>query len=272
MAIPTSKDTFKEYCLRALGKPVIDINVDPDQCDDRVDEALQYFAEYHMDGVERMYLKYKMTSAQKARGITNTTTNVTDTVDNSGGAYSWEEQKVWIPVPSAVISILRVLSITESTTVPMFDLKYQMRLNDLWDFTSTSMIDYQMLQEHLDFIDHLLTGEIPIRFNQHQNRIYLDMDYPNEIADDQYLVIECYRKVDPSTYTDVYNDWFLKKYATALIKKQWGANLIKFNGVSMLGGVQLNGEVIYQQADEEIRTLEESMLNGYGLPADMMVG
>ena len=272
MAIPTSKDTFKEYCLRALGKPVIDINVDPDQCDDRVDEALQYFAEYHMDGVERMYLKYKMTSAQKARGITNTTTNVTDTVDNSGGAYSWEEQKVWIPVPSAVISILRVLSITESTTVPMFDLKYQMRLNDLWDFTSTSMIDYQMLQEHLDFIDHLLTGEIPIRFNQHQNRIYLDMDYPNEIADDQYLIIECYRKIDPTTYTDVYNDWFLKKYATALIKKQWGANLIKFNGVSMLGGVQLNGEVIYQQADEEIRTLEESMLNGYGLPADMIVG
>ena len=154
----------------------------------------------------------------------------------------------------------------------MFDLKYQMRLNDLWDFTSTSMIDYQMLQEHLDFIDHLLTGEIPIRFNQHQNRIYLDMDYPNEIADDQYLIIECYRKIDPTTYTDVYNDWFLKKYATALIKKQWGANLIKFNGVSMLGGVQLNGEVIYQQADEEIRTLEESMLNGYGLPADMMVG
>jgi len=272
MATPNSKDTLKEYCLRALGKPVIDINVDPDQCDDRVDEALQYFAEYHMDGVERMYLKYKMTSGQKTRAATNSTTNVTDSVDNSGGAYAWEEQKVWIPVPSTVVSVLRVLSVTESATVPMFDMKYQMRLNDLWDFTSTSMVNYQMLQEHLDLIDHLLTGEIPIRFNEHQNRLYLDMDWPNEIADDNYLVIECYRKLDPTTYTDVYNDWFLKKYTTALIKKQWGANLIKFNGVSMLGGVQLNGEIIYQQADEEIRTLEESMLNGYGLPADMMVG
>ena len=144
MATPNSKDTLKEYCLRALGKPVIDINVDPDQCDDRVDEALQYFAEYHMDGVERMYLKYKMTSGQKTRAATNSTTNVTDSVDNTGGAYAWEEQKVWIPVPSTVVSVLRVLSVTESATVPMFDMKYQMRLNDLWDFTSTSMVNYQM--------------------------------------------------------------------------------------------------------------------------------
>ncbi len=154
----------------------------------------------------------------------------------------------------------------------MFDLKYQMRLSDLWDFTSSSMVNYQMLQEHLDLIDHLLTGEVPIRFNVHQNRIYLDMDWPNEVADDNYIIVECYRKIDPTVHTDVYNDWFLKKYATALIKKQWGANLIKFNGVSMLGGVQLNGETIYQQADEEIRTLEESMLNGYGMPTDMMIG
>ena len=131
---------------------------------------------------------------------------------------------------------------------------------------------YQLLQEHLDFIDHLLIGEVPVRFNQHQNRLYLDMDWPNEIPADQFLVIECYRKLDPTTYTDVYNDIFLKKYATALIKKQWGANLIKFNGVSMLGGVQMNGETIYTQADEEIKLLEEQLLNGYGLPADMMIG
>ena len=154
----------------------------------------------------------------------------------------------------------------------MFDMKYQMRLNDLWDFTSTSMVNYQMLQEHLDLIDHLLTGEVPIRFNQHQNRLYLDMDWPNEIPADQYFVIECYRKLDPTAYTDVYNDIFLKKYATALIKKQWGANLIKFSGVAMLGGVQMNGETIYTQADEEIKLLEEQLLNGYGLPADMMIG
>ena len=273
MATPATKDALKEHCLRALGKPVIDVNVDPDQCDDRIDDALQYFAEYHMDGVERMYLKYKMTDAQKTRGTTDATTNVTDSVDNTGGAYAWLEQKVWIPLPAPVISVLRIFPITDQVSgSAMFDMKYQMHLNDLWDFTSTSMVTYQMLMEHLDFIDHLLVGEIPIRFNQHQNRLYLDMDWTNEIPADQFLIIECYRTLDPTVYTDVYNDIFLKKYSTALIKKQWGANLIKFNGVSMLGGVQMNGETIYTQADEEIKLLEEQLLNGYGLPADMMIG
>jgi hypothetical protein len=246
--------------------------VDPDQCDDRIDDALQYFAEYHMDGVERLYLKHKMTADQISRGQTNASTNVTDTVDDTGGAHAWDEQKVWMPLPTSVISVLRIFPVTDQISGSMFDLKYQMRLNDLWDFTSTTMINYSMLYQHLDMIDHLLTGEIPIRFNQHQNRIYLDMNWENQIPEDQYFIIECYRKLDPTTYTDVYNDIFLKKYATALIKKQWGANLIKFNGVSMLGGVQMNGETIYTQADEEIKLLEEQLLNGYGLPADMMIG
>ena len=189
MAIPTSKETFKEHCLRALGKPVIDVNVDPDQCDDRVDDALQYFAEYHMDGVERMYLKYKMTSDQITRGQTNATTSVTDSVDNTGGAYAWLEQKVWLPLPAPVISVLRIFPITDHTTVPMFDMKYQMRLNDLWDFTSTTMINYSMLHQHLDLIVYLLTGEVPIRFNQHQNRIYLDMEWKNTITSGQYFIL-----------------------------------------------------------------------------------
>ena len=189
MATPATKDGLKEHCLRALGKPVIDVNVDPDQCDDRVDDALQYFAEYHMDGVERMYLKYKMTSAQITRGSTNATTNVTDSVDDTGGAYAWLEQKVWLPLPAPVISVLRLFPITDNSSSTMFDMKYQMMLNDLWDFTSASMINYQMLHEHLDFIDHLMTGEVPIRFNQHQNRLYLDMDWPNEIQADNYLLL-----------------------------------------------------------------------------------
>ena len=272
MAIPTTKDGLKEHCLRSLGKPVIDVNVDPDQCDDRIDDALQYFAEHHMDGVERMYLKYQMTSDQITRGQTNATTSVTDSVDNSGGAYAWSEQKVWIPLPASVISVLRIFPVTDQITSSMFDLKYQMRLNDLWDFTSTSVINYSMLHQHLDLIDPLMTGEIPIRFNQHQNRLYLDMEWESTIPSGQYIIIECYRKIDPTTHTDVYNDIFLKKYATALIKKQWGANLIKFSGVAMLGGVQMNGETIYTQADEEIKLLEEQLLNGYGLPADMMIG
>tara|TARA_B100000085_G_scaffold261931_1_gene266690 strand:- start:175 stop:993 length:819 start_codon:yes stop_codon:yes gene_type:complete len=272
MASPNSKATLKEYCLRALGKPVIEINVDDDQVDDRLDEALQYFAEFHMDGVERLYLKHQITAAEKTRAVTNISETNTDIVDNSISA-TWLEQKVWLPLNTNIISVLKVFELDRGTTSGnMFDMQYQMRLNDLHDFTSTSLVHYQMLQEQMDFMQHILVGEFPIRFNIHQNRLYLDMDWPNEVTDDHYIIIECYRKLNPTVYTDIYNDSYVKKYATALIKKQWGANLIKFNGVTMLGGVQMNGEIIYQQADEEIKLLEESMLNGYGLPADMMMG
>ena len=271
MAIPNTKDTFKEYCLRSLGKPVIDINVDPDQCDDRVDEALQYFANYHMDGVERMYLKHKMTAADNTRGESNVSTNVTDAVDSSV-TDAWEEQKVWIPLPTSVLSVLRIFPLSDIGGLGMWSIKYQIRANDLLNWTSSSIIDYQMIMTHMDHLDHMLTGEVPIRFNEHQNRIYLDMDWGQRVNEDQYIIIECYRKLDPTVYADIYNDQWLKKYATALIKKQWGANLIKFNGVQMLGGVQLNGETIYTQADEEIKLLEESILNGYGMPTDMMIG
>jgi len=271
MATPNTKDTLKEYCLRALGKPVIEVNVDEDQVDDRLDEALQYFAEYHMDGVERVYLKHQVTDAHITRARTDSSENATDAVDNTGGAYAWKEQKVWIPVPASVVSIVKVLPMTNSTSSPLFDVKYQMRINELWDFTSSSIVDYQIMQNHVDFIDHVMTGEAPIRFNVHQNRLYIDRDW-EDMVEDRFVIIECYRKLNPTSYTDVYNDMFLKKYATALIKKQWGANLIKFQGVTMLGGVQMNGEIIYQQADEEIKLLEEQMLNGFGLPADMMIG
>ena len=272
MAAPNSKATLKEYCLRALGKPVIEINVDDDQVDDRLDEALQYFAEYHMDGVQRTYLKHQITSAEKTRGTSDDSETITDSVDGSISAI-WKEQKGWLPIAENIISVLQVFHISSAGhTGNMFDFQYQMRLNDLYDFTSTNLTHYQQLQEHIDMIQHLVEGEVPIRFNVHLDRLYLDMDWDDKIGDDHFIVIECYRKVNPNTYTDVYNDMYLKKYATALIKKQWGANLIKFNGVQMLGGVQMNGEIIYQQADEEIKLLEEQMLNGFGLPADMMMG
>ena len=272
MATPNSRATLKEYCLRSLGKPVIEINVDDDQVDDRIDEALQYFAEYHMDGVERVYLKHQLTAAEKTRGTTNITETITDSVDNTISA-SWLEGKGFLPINENIISVLQVFAISSAgATGSMFDFQYQMRLNDLYDFTSVDLTHYQQLQEHIDMISHLLEGEVPIRFNVHLDRLYLDMDWENEVGDDQFIVIECYRKVNPNTYTDVFNDMYLKKYATALIKRQWGANLIKFNGVQMLGGVQMNGEIIYQQADEEIKLLEEQMLNGFGLPADMMMG
>ena len=271
MAIPSTKATLKSYCLRALGHGVIDINVSDDQVDDRLDEALQYFAEYHYDGVERMLLKHQITSADITRGTSDASTTATDVVDSSVTA-TWTEGKGYIPIPAAVLSVVQVFPFSDTTTSNMFDLRYQLRLNDLYDFSSTSIMHYEMTLQHLDFLEHILVGEVPIRFNQHQQRLYLDMDWNNDVKADEYIVIECYRKLDPTTYTDVYNDMYLKRYATSLIKKQWGANLSKFSGVAMLGGVTMNGEQIYTQAIEEITRLEEQIQLAFELPPMHMIG
>ena len=256
MAIPSSKATLKTYCLRALGFGVIDINVSDDQIDDRVDEALQYFAQYHYDGVERMLLKYQVTAADIERSKTDTTTTATDSVDSSITA-SFGEGNGFIPMPSSVISVMGIFPFSDSSTNNMFDVRYQLRLNDLYDFSSTSVIHYEMTMQHLDFLEHILVGEKPIRFNQHQNRLYIDMDWSNDITAGEYIIIECYRKIDPASYSDIFDDIHLKRYATALIKRQWGANLSKFSGVAMLGGVTMNGENIFSQAQEELEKLEE---------------
>ena len=271
MAIPTTKSTFKEYCLRNLGKGVIDINVSDDQADDRIDEALQYFAQYHYDGIEKVYLKHQITQEDVDRSKTNETSTATDSKDSSITA-SFSEGKGFIPMPSAVVSVIQIFPFDNVATNNMFDIRYQLRLNDLYDFSSTSVIHYQMTMEHLDFLSHILVGEKPIRFNQHQNRLYIDMDYENDIDVGEYIIIECYRKIDPATYTDIFDDIYLKRYATALIKRQWGANLAKFSGVAMLGGVTMNGETIYTQAQEEIQQLEEQIQLSFETPIDYMVG
>jgi len=256
MAVPSSKATLKTYCLRALGFGVIDINVSDDQIDDRVDEALQYFAQYHYDGVERMLLKYQVTAADITRSKTDSTTTATDSVDSSITA-SFGEGNGFIPMPSSVISVMGIFPFSDSSTNNMFDVRYQLRLNDLYDFSSTSVIHYEMTMQHLDFLEHILVGEKPIRFNEHQNRLYIDMDWSNDITAGEYIIIECYRKIDPASYSDIFDDIHLKRYATALIKRQWGANLSKFSGVAMLGGVTMNGENIFSQAQEELEKLEE---------------
>ena len=271
MAIPTTKATFKSYCLRALGFGVIDINVSDDQADDRIDEALQYFAQYHYDGIEKMYLKYQVTAADITRAATNTTTTATDTIDSTVTA-SFSEGNGFIPMPPAVVSVLNIFPFDDQATNNMFDIRYQLRLNDLYDFSSTSIIQYQMTMQHLDYLSHILVGEKPVRFNQHQNRLYIDMDWTNDISAGEYLIIECYRKIDPASYTDIFDDIYLKRYATALIKRQWGANLSKFSGVAMLGGVTMNGETIYTQAQEELERLEEQIQLSFETPIDYMVG
>ena len=271
MAVPNTKSTFKEYCLRSLGKPVIEINVDDDQVDDRIDEALQYFAQYHYDGVERVYLKHAITQAEIDRAATNTSETATDKVDNSITA-AWTEGKGFLPVPDSVMSVVKIFDFTDKNTTNMFDVRYQLRLNDLYDFSSESIIHYQMTRQHLDYLDHVLVGEKPIRFNQHQNRLYIDMDWTNDLAVGEFLIIEAYRKLNPDTYTDIYDDIYLKRYATALIKRQWGANLSKFEGVQMLGGVTLNGAKLFEEAQADIEKLEEQIQLAYELPPNYMIG
>jgi len=269
MATPTTRETLKQYALRALGKPVIDINVDDDQLEDRLDEAYQYYANYHYDGIRRTYLKYQYTQADKTRMTADTSA---ETATKNSVSSSFVEGQNFIVVPESVISCINIFPFSNKGNLNLFDVRYQLRLNDLYDFSSTSIINYDIVLRHLDFLDHILVGEKPLRFNQHDNRLYIDMDWNNDIEVGEFLIIECYRKLDPTTFTDVNNDIFLKRYVTALFKKQWGANLSKFNGVAMLGGVTLNGQQIYSEALSDIEKLEQELRTTYELNPAMMMG
>ncbi len=271
MATPATREQLKQYALRNLGKPVIEINVDDDQLEDRLDEALQYFSQYHYDGVERAYLKYKVTQADVDR-IKSPSGDTSSSITKNSVTTTWTEANNFIVVPESVLSVSRIFPLSNRGNQNLFDIRYQLRLNDLYDFSSTSIIHYDMVLRHLDFLDHILVGEKPVRFNQHNNKLYVDMDWKNDISVGEYLVIECYRKLDPTTMTDVFDDIFLKRYVTALFKKQWGTNLSKFNGVTMIGGVQLNGERIFSEAQQEIQKLEEEIRGTYETPVTYMVG
>ncbi|WP_341715273.1 hypothetical protein, partial [Limnobacter sp.] len=269
MATPSTRETLKQYALRTLGKPVIEINVDDDQLEDRLDEALQYFSQYHYDGVERCYLKYRVTQADKDR-ILSPGGDSTITATKNSVTTTLYEANNYIIVPETVLAVTNIFNLSDRSNLNMFDVRYQLRLNDLYDFSSTSIIHYQMVRTHLDFLDHILVGEKPIRFSQHNNRLYIDMDWKNDISVGEYIIIECYRKLDPDSYSDVYNDIFLKRYVTALFKRQWGANLSKFNGVTMIGGVTLNGQQIFQEAQQDIEKLEEEIRGTYETPVTYM--
>ena len=268
MANPATRETLKQYALRALGKPVIEINVDDDQLEDRLDEALQYFAQYHYDGIRRTYLKYQYTAADKTR----MTSDSSESVTKNSVTTSWKEGNNFLVVPESVISVINIFPFSNKSNMNLFDVRYQLRLNDLYDFSSTSIINYDIVLRHLDFLDHILVGEKPLRFNQHDNRLYVDMDWKNDLAVGEFLVIEAYRKLDPEQFTDVYNDIYLKRYVTALFKKQWGANLSKFDGVAMIGGVTLNGRQIYSEALQDIDKLETEIRSTFELNPAMIMG
>ena len=219
-----------------------------------------------------MYLKHLITTDEVTRARSNTTVTATDKLDSTLTA-DWLEGKNWIPVPDSVVSVIQVFPFTNTAgNANMFDVRYQLRLNDLYDFSSQSVIHYDMTMKHLDYLEHVLVGETPIRFNQHQNRLYIDMDWENKVEVDDFLIIDCYRKIDPSSFTDIFDDIYLKRYVTSLIKRQWGANLSKFSGVAMLGGVTMNGEQIYTHAIEEIQRLEEQIQLSFETPIDYMIG
>ena len=303
MARPNTRATFKEYCLRNLGKPVIDINVDEDQVEDRIDEAIQYFSQYHTDGVERMYLKYKVTADDKVRLRANNDFTVSEpgtyadnielesgTAGDSPGdlitedgkkiqlegsnlvSTKYEENQNYLVIPDSVLSVINVFPLSDRANLNMFDVRYQLRLNDLYDFSSTSIVHYEMTMRHLDFLDHILVGEKPIRFNTLSNRLYIDMDWAEDIDADEYLIIECYRQLDPTQHTRMFDDIMLKRYATALIKRQWGQNLSKFNGTAMLGGVTLNGPELFSTAIQEQQKLEEEIRLNFEVPPHIMQG
>ena len=279
MAKPASRQELIDYCLRRLGAPVLEINVDDDQIDDLVDDALQYFNERHFDGVERMYLKYQISqedidrgSAKGSNGVGIVTTTGTSNIVGTATTFSFYETSNYIQVPDSVIGVEKVFKFdTSSISGGMFSIKYQLFLNDLYYFNSVELLQYAMVKSYLEDIDFLLTTDKQVRFNKRQNRLYLDIDWGAQSAGN-FLVLDCYRILDPSTFTNVYNDSFLKRYLTALIKRQWGQNLIKFRGVKLPGGIELNGRELYEDAQRELDEITKRMAMDYELPPYDFIG
>lgn len=245
--IPTSKSEFKDYCLRKLGHPMIEINVTPDQLDDRVDEALKYYADYHFDGSEKVYYKHQITEQDKLNKYIILPENIMGAVSvfNAGGIYSSSDM--------------------------LFNIQYQIALNDLYTLSSVSLVPFYMSMQHLTLITELLVGQIPIRYTRHSNKLFVDTDW-KKYQEGDYLLIEAYEVIDPNVFTDVWSDRWLQNYATAKIKYQWGSNLTKFTDMVLPGGVRFNGERIMYDAEKEINQMEKEMISGYSLPVLDMYG
>ena len=320
MANPSTRQGLIDYCLRELGHPVIEINVDDDQLEDRVDEALQFYREFHYDSIELVYHKQEVTAStirlQTLLGldftvgevITGQTSGATAIIHKEGtanlltvrgisGTFEASETIVgsvsgtsaalfatspvtkgnydnqYFELPDAITGVVKVMPLSErSSSVNLFDVRYQLMLNNIQSLTATDLVYYTQLKTHMNLINDLMAGQKPVRFNRHQNRLYVDMDWKNDVIPGDFMIVEAYRILDPDTYTDVYNDYFLKRYLVSLIKRQWGNNLKKFEGVQMPGGVTLNGQKIFDEAMEEIKDLRQEAQDVWQLPPDMFVG
>ncbi len=246
MSIPATREQLKNWCLRDLGWPVVEINVDDDQLEDRIDQAFQFFNDFHFDGVEKVYTKYQLTQTD---------------IDNQ-----------YIPITDAFIGVTKIFPFSQSMgNRDMFGYKYEFRMNDLYDFTSSSYVNYAITRQHLRMLEILFVGEAPIRFNRHTNKLYIDWNWQQHEIVGQWIIIEGYVITDPDTYSKVYNDRLLKKLATAYIKKQWGTNMKKFEGMKLPGGVLMNGQQIYNEAVSEIKEIEDNIVDSFQAPPSMLV-
>ena len=323
MALASRQD-LQDYSLRRLGHPVIEINVEDGQVSDRIDDALQFFQEYHFDGVERVFVSHQIVGSKlklttniastftKGEIVTGGTSGATAKVDSSDGQYIIVEEiksgtfvasetltggtsgsiatlsptdfytkgdieNGYVPIGSGILGVTRLFNFGGAATNnsrdgQLFDLMYQFRMNDLYNLMGADMVYYTIVQSHLTTLEKLLTSERQIRFNRKTDRLYVDTDWDKTFNVGDYIVAEAYAIIDPATYTEVYDDMFLKKYTTALIKRQWGENLKKFAGIQMPGGVTLNGDQIYQEAVQEIQAIEQEMSLKYELPPSFMIG
>jgi len=248
MSTPSSRTLLKEFCLRTLGKPVIEINVDDDQLEDRIDDGLQFFSEYHFDGVEKIYLQHQLTAD--------------------------EITQEYIALVDPIVAVIKIFPVAEGSSAGgIFNLRYQISLNMFYDFSSVSMVNFVNINRHLKLLENILVGENEIEFNRKQDRLYIPgMNWGTDVPVGNYLIIECWRTIDPEVYTSVYDDLFLKRYVTQLFKRQWGTNLMKFEGIALPGNVTLNGTKIYEDANEAVQKLEDEMIDKYSYPIDFLIG
>ena len=279
MAQPSSRQGLIDYAKRQLGFPVLEINVADEQFSDLLDDAVQVYQERHYDGITRMYLKYKITQDDIDRGQArggNTTLGITTTTATStvglSTTFDLEENSNYIQMPPSVIGVNQIFKIRSDTVYDgLFNIRYQLFLNDLYAFGSVDLLQYSMVQTYLEDISFLLNPDMRYRFNIRQDRLYIYADF-GVLNKDDFFVIDCFRILDPNDFTRVYNDPFLKRYFTALCKKQWGMNLIKFQGVQLPGGIQLNGRQIYDDGVRELDELRAKMSSDYEMPPLDMIG
>jgi hypothetical protein len=290
MAQPTTRQEFTDYVLRQLGAPVLEVNVADEQVQDLIDDAIQYFNERHFDGVTQVYLKYQVTQDDINRGrarppgapqnqngtVGMASTSATANIVGTATTFTYYQNSNYIQIPPSIIGVNKAFQFGGGMGQGMFNVRYQMMLNDFiglngWGASGYDLTSYSMTMSYLETVNFILNTHKQIRFNQRTDRLYLDIDW-SELQVGEFLVIDCWAANDPNEYSRIWNDSFLKPYVTALVKKQWGQNLIKFQGVKLPGGIEFNGRQIYEDGQADLDKIQEKMMSTYELPPLDLIG